>query len=93
MGSTQFGVPAKKSTCRSAPFDMIDLWGRLNFINIIFFQNTHPKILKLPLIDHKSSVLAFEVFELGLDEIMILPLINNKSFFKPKLLVTSLNAL
>ena len=49
--------------------------------------------MKFFLIDHKSSVLALEAFELGLDEIMILLLKNNKSFFKPKSLVTSSNTL
>ena len=66
----------------------VDSWGRFNFINIIFFQNTHPKILRLPLKDYKSSVLALEAFELELDKITILPLKYNKSFSKPKSLVT-----
>ena len=44
-------------------------------------------------IDYKSSVHALETFELGLGEIIILPLKNNKSFFKPKSLVTPLNIL
>ena len=48
--------------------------------------------MKFPPIDHKYSVLALEAFELGLDEIMILLLKNNKSFFKSKLLVTPSNA-
>ena len=71
----------------------VDSWGRLNYINMIFFQNTHPKILRLPSKDHKSSILALEAFELGLAEIMILLLKNNKSFSKPKILVTPSNAL
>ena len=49
--------------------------------------------MKLPPIDHKSSVLAFEAFELELDKIMILSLKYNKSFSKPKLLVTPSNIL
>ena len=44
--------------------------------------------MKLPPIDHKSSVLTLEAFESELDKIMILPLKYNKSFSKPKSLVT-----
>ena len=73
-----------KITCHSAPFAM----SRLKYINMIFFQNTHLKILKLTLIDYKSCVLAFEASESKLDKIMILPLKYNKFFFKPKSLVT-----
>ena len=60
---------------------------------MIFFQNTHPKILKLPPIDYKSCVLALETSELGLGKITILPLKYNKLFFKPTSLVTPSNAL
>ena len=60
---------------------------------MIFFQNTHPKILKLPPIDYKSCVLALEASESELDKIIILPLKYNESFSKPKSLVTSSNAL
>ena len=49
--------------------------------------------MKLPPIDHKSSVLALETVKLELDKIMILPLKYNKFFFKPKSLVTPSNVL
>ena len=49
--------------------------------------------MKLPPIDHKSSILTLEAFELELDKIIILPLKYNKSFFKPKSLVTPSNTL
>ena len=42
--------------------------------------------MKFSPIDHKSSVLALEAFELGLGEIMILPLKNNKFFFQAKII-------
>ena len=97
QGSTHevdsIGVPAKKSAYRSAPFDMSWLMGLTQFYKHNFFQNIYSKILKLPPIDHKSFILALEAFELRLDEIMILPLINNKSFFKSKSLVTPSNTL
>ena len=49
--------------------------------------------MKLSPIDHKSSVLALETFKSELDKIIILPLKYNKSFFKPKSLVTPSNIL
>ena len=71
----------------------VDSWGRLKYINMIFFQNTYSKILKLSPINYKSCVLALEASESELDKIMILLLKYNKSFFKPRSLVTSSNAL
>ena len=49
--------------------------------------------MKLPSINYKSSILALKTFESELDKIMILPLKYNKSFFKPKSLVTPSNIL
>ena len=49
--------------------------------------------MKLPLIDHKSSILTLEAFESKLDKIIILLLKYNKFFFKPKSLVTPSNIL
>ena len=49
--------------------------------------------MKLPSIDHKSSVLAFEALKSELDKIMVLLLKCNKFFFKPKSLVTPSNVL
>ena len=49
--------------------------------------------MKLSPIDYKSSVLALEAFKSELDKIMILSLKYNKSFFKPKSLVTPSNVL
>ena len=45
-------------------------------------------MLKFSPVDYTSFVLILEASESGIDEIMILPLKCNKSFFKPKLLET-----
>ena len=71
-----------------SPFDKVDPRDRPFSLNLIFSQNTHPKNMKLPPIDHKSSILPLEAFESELDKIMILSLKYNKSFFKLKSLVT-----
>ena len=84
-------VCQSKIACRSVPFDRDRSRGQLFSLNLIFSQNIYPKNMKLPSINHKSSVLTLEAFESELD--MILSLKYNKSFSKPKSLITSLNIL